>query len=484
MVLIMLLFTVMSFSLISPTPVKVIPGGGSAGVIKFAISRGMGVLKRSRDYFRRKKSEQIMDSNFDSPNKETPVGKSEAAQSQVTSGEAVDTASVFPLAASVSPAPFSSLSPTLLSIDFHISPIQDLKYLLKGHFPGVVVSDRSLSGACSRTGTCANPSNLAVLRQGDVSHSMYFGSGVREEFFNAYCNKGVSDMVAASAAMVCSHPTGMCELAMPFNRSLILWATTRFEQGRERHKERFSGFIKNFRAMASLPGSVVLANNMYDVHYIQYFTGIKPVYAPSHCAYPGVSWSWKPDPAQPKPILVHGYRPHRGGVSLDAFLSPLRSAGGGGWEFAELRAALGHDYAYATLAGFPAILHLPYQVSIMSFFEHYRMGIPILAPSRALLTKWHMETLFVSERTWDTVLYNTPTSQSAVSRHADATQPYDPNDETSEDAVSWWLQWADYYVFPHVILFDSWEDLALKIKSVDLPKISAAMKDYSSRQVG
>jgi len=46
------------------------------------------------------------------------------------------------------------------------------------------------------------------------------------------------------------------------------------------------------------------------------------------------------------------------------------------------------------------------------------------------------------------------------------------------------LQWADYYVFPHVILFDSWEDLALKIKSVDLPKISAAMKDYSSRQVG
>jgi len=143
--------------------------------------------------------------------------------------------------------------------------------------------------------------------------------------------------------MVCSHPTGMCELAMPFNRSVVLWATTRFEQGRERSAQRLAGYVTNFRALAALPGSAVLANNMYDGHYTHYFTGVLPRYVPSLCAYPGVQWSWQPGGSAP--VLVHGYRPHRGGVGLDAFLAPLRAlaASGrtGGFAFQELRAALG-----------------------------------------------------------------------------------------------------------------------------------------------
>jgi hypothetical protein len=118
----------------------------------------------------------------------------------------------------------------------------------------------------------------------------------------------------------------------------------------------------------------------------------------------------------------------------------------------------------------------------MSFYEHYRMGIPILAPSLALLTRWHMESLLVSERTWDTVLYNLPTDKSALPRHPDADEPFDPNDETSEEAVRWWLQWSDYYVFPHIILFDSWEDCAKKLAAVDLGAVSRAMKEFSRAQ--
>jgi hypothetical protein len=225
----------------------------------------------------------------------------------------------------------------------------------------------------------------------------------------------------------------------------------------------------------------VLANNMYDVHYVHYFTGLRPRYVPSLCAYPGVKWSWGSGggSSHPLPVLVHGYRPHRRGVGLDAFLQPLhalsREGRTGGFAFQELRSALGGDYAYAALAAYPAILHLPYQVSIMSFFEHYRAGVPILAPSLALLTQWHMDSLFVSERTWDTVLYGAPASASVLPRHADADEPYDPNDETSREAVAWWLQWADYYVFPHVLLFDSWEHLGELLRGADLPAVSRAM---------
>lgn len=47
---------------------------------------------------------------------------------------------------------------------------------------------------------------------------------------------------------------------------MLIYATTRFEQGRERDARRFEAFAVNFRAMAAMPGSSVLANNLYDSH--------------------------------------------------------------------------------------------------------------------------------------------------------------------------------------------------------------------------
>ena len=383
---------------------------------------------------------------------------------------------------------------TILSIDFHISPIADLKHVLSLGFPGVKVEDRSLSGACVRMQTCASASNLAVLR-GDVGHSMHFGEVVRHEFFEAY-RSDAQRLVKDADVMICSHPTGMCELIMPFGKPVILWATTRFEQGRERHVVRLNGWIQNFQSLAALPGSAVAANNMYDVHYVHYFTGIMPRYIPSHSGFPNVQWTWTTKSTK-KTILVHGFRPFRdiyGSLTpappneseaaaharkLNAFLNPLResvAAAHARFDFLPLRAALGDDYKYADLASYPAILHFPYQVSIMSFFEQYRMGIPIIAPSLTLLTRWHAESLFVSERTWDTVLYNKPSKSSVIPRHADADEPFDPNDEENPEAIRWWLQWSDYYVFPHVILFDSWSHLTEILETIDLEAVSAKMK--------
>ena len=460
--------------------------GTHDGVLRVVLARGYDTLQSTRALLQRRKAAASSSTAAAAAPASAPL------QGMLTPG-AQPVPAAPPAAAAValhpplapSPAPFASIERTLLSIDFHISPIKDLAHLLKSSFPLVRVEDRSLSGACGRTGTCATPQNLLVLRQGDVDNSMHFGGATRRAFFEAYREQGPGGpLVLGSDAMVCSHPTGMCELAMPFNRSVVLWATTRFEQGRERHRERLAGYITNFRALAALPGSVVLANNMYDVHYTHYFTGIKPRYVPSLCAYPDMRWSWRSAGSSTRTVLVHGYRPHRGGVALGAFLQPLlalsQAGRTGGFTFTELREALGSDYAYSSLASHPAILHLPYQVSIMSLFEHYRAGIPILAPSLPLLTSWHMQTLFVSERTWDTVLYNAPASASVLPRHPQAEQPYDPNDEHSEAAVAWWLQWADFYTLPHIILFDSWEHLAEQLRGLDLAAVSQRMLEHAA----
>ena len=196
-------------------------------------------------------------------------------------------------------------------------------------------------------------------------------------------------------------------------------------------------------------------------------------HTPSLCSYTGARYSWRADdPGRLQSIPVLGFRPLRGlsPSQLDVFLAPLRSLmpttnASHNFVFAGYRALLG-QYTYQQLARYPAILYVPYQVSVMSFYEQYSMGIPILAPSARLLTEWHMQYRMVSELTWSLV-FGTASRKGVIPRHPsvpEAEEPFDPNDEDSEAAVRHWLGFADFYVYPHIVLFDSWADLAEKLR--------------------
>lgn len=69
---------------------------------------------------------------------------------------------------------------------------------------------------------------------------------------------------------------------------------------------------------------------------------------------------------------------------------PLRLSG--------IRELYPRHYEYAALARHPAAVLLPYQVSVMSFFEYYRMGLPMFVPSPQLLVQWHMKYRVLNER--------------------------------------------------------------------------------------
>jgi hypothetical protein len=181
---------------------------------------------------------------------------------------------------------------------------------------------------------------------------------------------------------------------------------------------------------------------------------------------------------------VLGFRPLRGlsPSQLDVFLAPLRSLMptmniSQNFVFAGYRALLG-QYTYEQLARYPAILYVPYQVSVMSFYEQYSMGIPILAPSARLLTEWHMQYRMVSELTWSLV-FGTASRKGVIPRHPsvpEAEEPFDPNDEDSEAAVRHWLGFADFYVYPHIVLFDSWADLAEKLREESCAQARAEVR--------
>ena len=94
-------------------------------------------------------------------------------------------------------------------------------------------------------------------------------------------------------------------------------------------------------------------------------------------------------------------------------------------------------FEYSDLALHPAIVILPYQVSYMSFFEYYRMCIPMFVPSVTLLVDWHLKYHILNERTWNSV-FNKPKNQgSAIGKHVKSHSKLktDPNDEINRNSL-------------------------------------------------
>lgn len=262
------------------------------------------------------------------------------------------------------------------SNDYHISPINDLKYLLKPL--GVSFIDKSLSGHCHITNTCQGKNSLKVINR---DNAMNLNPSLIPQFYSAYKN----DVELQSVdAFVCFHPASMCELFMPFNKTLIVIASTRYELGRF-GADRWTRWNSNLVQIANIPTNVVGGNNRYDVEYIKHFTGIEPQLLSSFCGY-----------------LPDKYAPSRSGF----LLAPVHHAGFGTRFMSEystrckyvnctvelipLRKKYPH-YKYSDLTAHAGIVYVPYQVSLMSLFEQYRMNIPLFFPSLELLTAWQYE---------------------------------------------------------------------------------------------
>jgi hypothetical protein len=336
---------------------------------------------------------------------------------------------------------------TIWSNDYHIAPIANMKRQL----PEARFIDKSLSRHCQSTNTCA--ANLKVLT---YDNGIAPSAATQAAFVSAYKD---DPEFATVDIVVCFHPSAMCELFMPLKKRLFVIATTRYEMGR--HSPRaWAAWNSNLRAIASNPRNVVAANNLYDAEYIRYFTGLRPVVLPS---FAPVSASYQPTSSD---ILIAETHSPRAAALLEQVgkvsprLVPLREKY--------------PRYSYEELCSNTAILYLPYQTSVMSLFEQYGMGIPILVPTPEFLWELHNRFNVVCERTWDAVRLGRRPSRSAV-RGASG---FDPNNDLDRAAFLHWIGYADYYQWPHIIQFSSFADLKAKIQGAKWSQISSYMRDY------
>ena len=196
---------------------------------------------------------------------------------------------------------------TFWSTDFHIAPIADVRDVFRSlcdaHGLCHTVEEHSFSGACAKTfggraSSCARGLRDQQGQRRPVRAGPARAARAAPRLPDAY--RGPGSALQHVDAFVCNHPPALCELYMPFNKSIVVVASVNLEFGRE-NRRRWREWLRSLRAIAADPRNVVAANNLYDAEYIRYYAGVQAEYVPSFCGY--VS-AFRYAPRAGKPVLL------------------------------------------------------------------------------------------------------------------------------------------------------------------------------------
>ena len=159
-------------------------------------------------------------------------------------------------------------------------------------------------------------------------------------------------------------------------------------------------------------------------------------------------------------------------------------------------------YRYEDVAAHPLVALLPYSVHSYGLVNTYAMGIPIVAPSLDLLSHLHHATGVMGHKGPGNVPWRATRDHPLktwlskdLSRLWYSPTPHpnapccaaDPNDACTPESASQWLQFADWYQWPHIVYYDTPEQLVERIETLLRNatlrrEISAAQKAFFARE--
>lgn len=330
------------------------------------------------------------------------------------------------------------------NIDQHASVIADVGRIFSSL--GHTVDDWSLSG------------HHWVLGKEKHEIPVLAGHGpdpeVADAFYETYREK-----LAGYDGFICCYPASYAMLYRRWDKPTIVVNCVRYEipySGSPEGWARWNGFIRRRIGERKLWW---VCNNKGDAWYVNYFTGIDPVWIPSLCEYVAEKWTGTKDR-----FLLYG-RPvgTLPDVSPDLYVhsdSPVLK--GSDWRF-----------SWKDVYAYRGIIHLPYQNGTMSIFEHYTANAPMFFPSKAFLYE-----LFDSS----SIGVLADLSFLPAAGLPEPTQPGNPNNLSDPTVVRRWIDSCDFYDrsnMPHVQLFDSFPDLERQLRSVDSAAVSREMARYN-----
>ena len=143
-------------------------------------------------------------------------------------------------------------------------------------------------------------------------------------------------------------------------------------------------------------------------------------------------------------------------------------------------------YTIEDLNKHPAAIILPYSVMSYRITELYALGIPLLIPSLRFYLSYYDSGNKQFSLGWDRTSTKTPYCKKDANLERkmrlnitfETIHPYSPNIDFLEDAESemYWLQFSDFYEWPHIQYFDDYKHLKNLLLKADFAKIRRNMK--------
>lgn len=331
-------------------------------------------------------------------------------------------------------------------IDLHISTAADVKRIFTdlGH----EVTDLCLSGH-----------HWVMNRKQDYVAELSNDKWTRlvwdwnfDSFYKAH-----KDSLKGYDAFIVNYPPIFAMLYEKFDKPIIVNMPIRYDYGVHGCPKRLGKWnswltenVKNGRVK-------LVANNKYDVEYCRILSGLAPKHIPALCEY-----FPKRDDRKRKNFVLYEL-----GNSFEKHGLPIADRSHGlpnGWKWRDI-----HQYE--------AVVHLPYQVSTMSIFEHYTANIPMLFPSKKFLAdmyfvgKWNVLSQVSNYR-----MSNKKLTKTVIPINGSL----DPNNWKSREVVeNLWLKNADFYDeewMRHLIYFNSIDELKFYCNATNYDHYSELMK--------
>lgn len=306
----------------------------------------------------------------------------------------------------------------------------------------------------------------SLILQHTQIHLNELGEKLTKENYEYYKNNEEFNQVDA---VICSFPSSMCEGFMPLNQTLIFNPAKMYNLVRSTTKKHWLKLNENLNILNSKSKLIVSATSKYDEEYQFHFTGFKGFRLYAFGGYYAKDVLFKPIR---RSILVGpGNRLGEHGHKLLKDLLKYSRQISSGFEFKLVR-SLYKRYSLNQLANHRAIVIIPYATQCYSVIDFYISNIPLIAPSLDFLSKWRT----LSDRTL--AHYYGP-NVPLIEPNINSFHKFDPNKEQDED-YRYWAKFADFYEWPFVTTFDSWEDLFFKLNTIDFKNISNKMKKFNS----
>ena len=298
-----------------------------------------------------------------------------------------------------------------------------------------------------------------------------------KENFEFYKN---DPMIHSVDAFNSQFPASMIEMWMPFNKSLLLIPAHRYSMARCT-KDEFDRLNEHLRLLAAMehPKHFMASACKYDLEYLRHYSGIRdvmPLYAYT-ATYLGGN-VYNPDPNH-KEIPLFLCKWNSGFFWDNRFQTEIKK-----FKIVNQQTFF-PKFLFSNFVKHRAVVYLPYAVFSYKISELYSMGIPMFFPSMKYLQ--NIRTIG-DDRTILARYYCAHTGlglkDSDMVPHPNSTHPYSPNLQENVDKESeyYWLQFSDFFQWPHLTYFDDFKDLEKKLDEADFDTIHRGMMKENKRR--